>query len=579
MPKPTSDVTSLERLVTALTEADSLPFLFVGSGTSIRYLGHESWRGLLEWAADLVGRPVEYYLGLVNGDFPSAASRIAEDFYETWWSDATYVKSRDKWKNHCTTASSPLKIEIASHLGRTRTKDKALAEELSTLQRSQVDGIITTNYDALLEEIFPDFEVFVGQEDLLLRRSYQMGEIYKIHGSIEQPETMILCADDYERFADESAYLVAKLISVFVEHPIIFLGYSLTDRNIRVVMTSLVRCLKPERIAEFKYRFVFVDFDPAATDPVVADHVMDLGEGRMLPVLRCRTASYKPVFDVLSSLERVVPVGLLRRVQESVVEIVRSSDPTKQIKVVDLIDLKDLDDIDVVVGVGQDGSPAVGQEPKSFVGYDRHDLIEDVLLNTGLDASQIVTTTLPIILKQTPTAWTPVFKFVADSGLRWEELPPRVVKALKRDMPSTNYPKPVDADDMTLKQMVKNFGLTKALNIALMQPKKVTAAALRKVLVENIGELSGPDANLGTAFGKAAVLLDRLENESRIPKPAAKSSAAKKPSTRSRVTKATVAAPEPGVVRSWAREQGLEVGGKGPIPAAILDRFAKAHGS
>lgn len=578
MPKRKSDVTSLERLVNAMSEADSLPFLFVGSGTSIRYLGHESWRGLLEWAAALVNRPVEYYLGLVNGDFPVAASRIAEDFYERWWSDAAYSTSRDKWKDHCKTSSSPLKIEIASHLVGARTQDKALLAELTALGVSQVDGIITTNYDTLLEEIFPEFEVFVGQEDLLLRRSYQLGEIYKIHGSIEQPETMILCADDYERFAEESAYLVAKLISVFVEHPIVFLGYSLTDRNIRVVMTSLVRCLTPDRVAQFSNRFIFVDFDPTVAEPVVADHVMDLGEGRMLPVLRCRTASYKPIFDVLSSLERVVPVGLLRRVQESVVEIVRSSDPTKQIKVVDLTDLNELNDIDVVVGVGQNDAPAVGREPKGFAGYNRHDLIEDVLLGTGLDPSQIVRTTLPIILQQTPTAWTPVFKFVADSGLSWEELPPRVVKALKRDLPTTNYPKPVGADDMTLGRMVKDFGLTKALNIALLRPRKVSVAALRKVLVENIHYLSGPDANLGTAFGKAVVLLDRLENEPRIPKQAPKAAAVKK-AARARVaaSKARKRAAKPADVRAWALSQGLKVGPSGPITAAILEQYAKAH--
>jgi len=114
---------SLEPLAAALNEADSLPFLFVGSGVSRRYLGHERWDDLLRWAAGLTKRPFEYYFGRAQRNLPRTASLIAEEFYEIWWDDSRFEASRDKWSSECTEITSPLKIEVASKLSSTKPLD------------------------------------------------------------------------------------------------------------------------------------------------------------------------------------------------------------------------------------------------------------------------------------------------------------------------------------------------------------------------------------------------------------------------------------------------------------------------
>ena len=574
----------IEPLVSALNQADSLPFLFVGSGISIRYLGHQSWRGLLEWAAALTDRPYQYYAGQAGGDFPKTASLIAANFYETWWTARVYKKSRDEWGEQCTNVLSPLKIEVARRLSATkRIRDKGLRAELKLLGSCQVDGIITTNYDDLLERTFDNYSVFVGQEDLLLRRSYQLAEIYKIHGSIDQPDSLVLGAEDYEKFDASSPYLVAKLMSVFVEHPIVFLGYSLTDRNVRVVLTSLLRSLSPTKLEEFKSRFIWVDWDPRITKPIVGDHVIDLGQARLLPVLRVRTPSLTPVLEVLNGLERVLPVGVLRRVAESVVEIVHSADPTRQIRVADLRDLDNVSDLDIVIGVGENPSSAVG--PKGYLGYNRHDLIVDTLTDRGgYDPAEIVRTTLPGLLRQTPNAWVPVRKYVRRSGIPESELTASIRAAMKR-IPTGNYNVPTRADEIGLRDLVSQHGLAKALNLVCSLPhESVDVGELHSVLVEQLEELGGGDANLGTSFGKATVLYDILKYGPETLQANASTSAPGRKAARARSTVGKPPASTTGrqeaparVVRAWANGEGIEVAARGRLPADVLQKFRDAH--
>lgn len=454
--------------------------------------------------------PVEYYTGQVNGDLPRATSLIAHEFYDIWWREDAYAASRSEWQSICTTEASPLKIEIAKKLARYgRISDPVLATELDLLASIQIDGIITTNYDSLLESIYPNFSVFVGQEDLLLTRSYQLAEIYKIHGSVGSPDSLVLVQEDYEHFDDMSKYLVAKLMSVFVEHPIVFIGYSLNDGNIRTILSALVKSVSPDRLGGFKDRFIFVQHDKAAVEVEVGDHFIDLGDGRVLPVLRVRSAGFAPVLEVLGSLERVLPVGLLRRVQESVVDIVRSADPSRQIRVADLQDLDDLSGVDIVIGVGS--SEALGGA-KGYLGLNRHDLIVDVLADSSqYDAAEIVSKTLPEILRRTPNAWVPIHRYVRESGARHDGLDVRVRKAMDRS-PFSNYAVPDDSRSKTPNQLVNEHGLIKGLSILCqLDEKSVNASRLRKVLLKHLDDLKGGDSNLGTAFGKAAVLYDRIQ--------------------------------------------------------------------
>ncbi|WP_354006044.1 SIR2 family protein [Paenibacillus polymyxa] len=48
---------------------------------------------------------------------------------------------------------------------------------------------------------------------------------------------------DYENFFKKQIYLIAKLFAYFMEHLIIFIGYSLSDGNIKSILYSVKQIL------------------------------------------------------------------------------------------------------------------------------------------------------------------------------------------------------------------------------------------------------------------------------------------------------------------------------------------------
>lgn len=234
-----------EKLVAHFQSAPSTPFLFIGSGFSRRYLGLEDWEALLRKFCTNI-KAFEYYLTTGNGDLPSAASLMAIDFHEMWWSSPDYEASREKNKAKVRDKTSALRIEITNYLNSLSLADLMASEykeEIELLSKLNVDGIITTNWDLLLEKLFPDYKVFIGQSELLFSNPQSIAEIYKIHGSASRAASLVLTREDYDEFESKNPYLAAKLITLFVEHPIVFIGYSLTDKNIAALLKSIVAVL------------------------------------------------------------------------------------------------------------------------------------------------------------------------------------------------------------------------------------------------------------------------------------------------------------------------------------------------
>src|ERR1700674_629025 len=263
-------MSAYDELEARLKSSNSAPFLFIGAGLSRRYLKIDAWVDLLKRMSAYTGRPYAYYLTKASGNLPRVATEIAAPFHEIWWTDQRFAKSRTEFGDGLSSLEGPLKVEVARY---TQAALKAIprrgdgARELALLSKAVIDGAITTNYDELLETIFPDFVTYVGQDELLFSEPQGVGEIYKIHGSASRPEPLVLTEADYAQFNGRNPYLAAKLLTTFVEHPVVFLGYSLADTDVTSVLVSVARVLTTENLSRLRDRLIFVKWDPSQTEP------------------------------------------------------------------------------------------------------------------------------------------------------------------------------------------------------------------------------------------------------------------------------------------------------------------------
>ncbi|MBE4717274.1 SIR2 family protein [Pseudarthrobacter sp. AB1] len=471
-----------------LSRFDTAPFLFVGSGMSRRYLGTEDWEALLRHFATYTGKPYERYRADSGGDLPVVASAIAESFRDQWWEADAFAESRALFPEPVN-RHSPLKIEVARRMQAAMEripKDGALFEEMELMKSTVVEGVITTNYDPLLDEIFDDFTVYAGQDELLFSHPQGVGEIYMIHGSASKPETLVLTHEDYKHFKDRNEYLAAKLLTIFVEHPVIFLGYSLSDKNIQEIIQNIAKVLTTENLHKLQDRLIFVQWTPQAVAPTLSRTLLAF-DGLQIPIISILVSDFTGVFTALSRLKRRLPPKVLRQVKEQVYDLVSTSKSKGSLFVRDIAEDVDPSKIEIVIGVGIRQKLALN----GLVGWSRMHLLNEVLNRDLLGNTEAMETVSTQVLQNHLMGGTnaPIYYYLEnadrldDNGnlLTSAGLHERVEQRAK-----TSHSTLTSVDLISKKNRLLAEGYASFADLALLEDPHLTLAILAAVSPEKI---------------------------------------------------------------------------------------------
>lgn len=507
-----------------ISKFSTSPFLFIGSGFSRRYLGLPTWELLLIEICDelKLPKPYNFYKSNADSQLPKVASLIGAEFNEIWWSSSEFENSRKNFESLAETKYSPLKYEVAQKIGSRLhlEKNDLLDKEIKLLKKINIDGIITTNWDELLEQLFPDFNKFIGQEELIFSELYSIGEIYKIHGCSSKPNSLVLTEEDYHAFEERNEYLAAKLLTIFIENPIIFIGYSLDDKNVQSILKSIIKCLTKDKIEKLKDRLIFCQWNPDAAEPTIIDSTILISD-TVIPLKLITLSDYIDVFTVLANNKRKLPIKILRQMKGMVYDFVKSNSSKSKIYVTDnLDDIENIHDAEFVYGVGlKERFAEVG-----IKGIELKDVLADVIIPRNWESKKIATLCLPYLNGK----YIPFFKHLSaagilsnegkiDENIDISEFSPEFIKKVNEVNMETFYPTgsyvkkkgEINKSFSSFKELVTTGNhLHILMYTPLLNEEKIELVDLLNYLQQNIALLN--DSKLGTHFRKLICLYDYL---------------------------------------------------------------------
>lgn len=302
---------------------------------------------------------------------------------------------------------SPVKVFISQLLSNYIIKEEKQSEiALLKKLKEKMLTVITTNYDNFLEKfVFTNHETIVGQQ---IFWGNDKGSLLKIHGSISNPSSIVLTDRDYANFEEKSKILSARVMNLFLENPVIFLGYSISDSNIRNLLVDIFSCIESEVDFQLlRKRLIFVNYDDSSDDISIADHSIDVN-GTIISMTQVTLNDFHSLLEEMTKLQRTIDLKEIYQLQELVHKIALDYDGDK-IKIVNLSKDEDIEGNEVVVAFGLANKVNEILVPR---GVTSDDLFKDVICSDVIDIPKeyIVKETLPELFKS--NAQLPIHKYV-----------------------------------------------------------------------------------------------------------------------------------------------------------------------
>lgn len=417
-----------------IVNSNRLPVLFIGSGISRRYLqNYPNWDELLQKSFFMYNDdPFQYqkYIdrftreGLNNFEILAKMGSIIENGFNDAFYDRklklTFIKSKhpawvkrgiSPYKMYLSNLFKKLPIRNIEYLNKEKECFKSL--------KNKVSAVITTNYDQFIEkEIFnSDFTVFKHQYELFSADSYNSAEIYKIHGCVTDANSIVITEKDYDNFTSSRKLIIAKMLTLFSESPIVFLGYSFTDENIRSIVADFLSCLTEDQLNNIDEHFVFISYKQGERKLIETKNTIYTTNGKKIPVTDIQTDNFLKVYETLNKIvPGISPIRIrnTKRIVRRIVDENISSSNTESIIVgLDELDKFDLSSKPLAIAVGY------RENILNKYGYGLVDvalIFEDIIYdNKHFSAEQMCTERY----KSIPyTQLLPVFKYIKNADFK-----------------------------------------------------------------------------------------------------------------------------------------------------------------
>ncbi len=346
-----------------IVNSNKAPILFIGAGISKRYLyKYPSWEELLKLSFNKFEPDAfqfQKYIdeckrkGMSEFEINAYMGKIIESEFNKAFFDRKITinvgnKKNPSWVKR---SISPYKMFLADLFRKQKVnRSKELLDELDKFKKlkNKVFSIITTNYDEFLEKhVFTDdFKVFVRQHELFSADSYDIAEIYKIHGSVTDAESIVITEDDYAEFKNTRKLIVAKMLTLFSEAPIIFMGYSFKDENVREIIEDFLSCLSKEQLSSIRRHFLFISYKQGENDLIEVERTITTKNGVEIPFVEIQTDNYGFVYDKIGEITPGISPLRVRETRRVIKKIVDQNMASSEAQSI-IVGIDDLSKVDL----------------------------------------------------------------------------------------------------------------------------------------------------------------------------------------------------------------------------------------
>ncbi|UGW84615.1 SIR2 family protein [Bacillus velezensis] len=384
-----------------LLENNEYPIIFVGSGISKRYLENfPKWEELLKEYWDLLENESNFYSYLsklstnIQKQDPGlpknkityltnikAAQKIEIQFKELFYDEIIKVPNLDiqtAYQNDI----SPFKQSIAERFKSYDIKE-GLQPEIELfkqfIRKAQI--IVTTNYDTFIEDLYNDeydgqISTYVGHRGFF-DQTEGWAELFKIHGSVEDPNSIVITEDDYDLYDKKSILISAKIIAALVNSPIIFLGYSLTDVNVQNMISDFASQLPKEDLRKSAQRIIVVEREEGQ-ESIVEQQVSDHNFGWHYTLLK--TDNFKKLFEELIQVNQGLSPYHVRKYHQVIKKLVVDKGKNGALDAV-LLSPQELDAIEDKIDAGKPIVLALGDKAHIYKMPNATSYMLDYVLN------------------------------------------------------------------------------------------------------------------------------------------------------------------------------------------------------
>lgn len=401
----------------SLDKNNQYPIIFIGSGITQRYFENApTWGKLLQQLWSEIRMEKAYFARYkelektFNGDDFEVLTTLADEletaFDEQFYNDEIKLENLTPEVAHYQKIS-PFKTRIANIFKDLKIRETSRKEiKIFTSMLAKARMIVTTNYDEFIEkELNNSIKIRVGNQGLF-EHAGDLNELYKIHGSLKKPNSIMITSDDYETMKRTSAIVNAKILSLLTEAPILFIGYSLTDQNIQSLLTDLAENM-PFPIAEAAKRIGVVKYEPGKTE--VSEILARTSYG--VHYTEITTDNFEQIYRSVTKIDQGYSPLEISKYQNAIKQIIYEKGKTGELKQV-LTSLIDLDRLPQEMK-NQNVVVAFGNEKHLYKIPEYADYVKSYFL-TDNDMPQEIA--LKFIMSMSPLSPLPIAKYLKHIG-------------------------------------------------------------------------------------------------------------------------------------------------------------------